>query len=130
MVNPFVVVTDCAQCCLTSVIEGTCAFNIAFGRQLWKIAYYTFGIKKVLSTICNPSTITFILTKRGPILLRILDAKNATNQPQKPTKQKEAIIDRWIFLPHESWHPSGLVVTFYFLCLPQASRLLMFRNSY
>jgi hypothetical protein len=24
--------TDCAQCCLTTVIEGTEAFNIAYGR--------------------------------------------------------------------------------------------------
>jgi hypothetical protein len=26
--------TDCAQCCLTSVIEGTGAFNIAYGHWL------------------------------------------------------------------------------------------------
>jgi hypothetical protein len=35
-VHPFVAFThrstDCAQCCLTSVIEGTDAFNIAYGR--------------------------------------------------------------------------------------------------
>jgi hypothetical protein len=26
--------TDCAQCCLTTVIQGTGAFNIAYGRWL------------------------------------------------------------------------------------------------
>jgi hypothetical protein len=58
--------TDCAQCCLTSVMEGTGAFNIAYGR--WQTDSTLIGVFLQLVNYANQIYISAYINGRPWVL--------------------------------------------------------------